>query len=142
MSNCLTRKKVVKSSCIGRVLGIDCRGMKTKLLIILGVCLTISGLKAWDGGYGGYYGGGYNPAPCVQSVAMGSYYQSGGYGAYWRGTGCWRGGYGGYGYGGYANCTPWGNGTGAILNGVAAIVGAAAPILAPPQQQVIYRNGY
>ena len=109
--------------------------------MVIGVCLTIMSLKAWDGGCaGGYYGGGYNPAPSFQSLGMATYYQSGGY---YRGGGCYGGG-GGYGYygGGYANCTPWGNGTGAILNGVAAIVGAAAPILAPPQQQVIYRNGY
>jgi len=113
--------------------------------MVIGVCLTIMSLKAWDGGCaGGYYGGGYNPAPSFQSLGMATYYQSGGY---YRGGGCYGGG-GGYGYYGggggswIPNATPWGNGTGAILNGVAAIVGAAAPILAPPQQQVIYRNGY
>ena len=73
--------------------------------------------------------------------------------------GGYGGGYGGYGYGGgnWANCTPWGNGNGAVLNGIAGIVAAAAPILTgamqagvqsqaiqvasrPQQPQIIYVN--
>jgi len=112
-----------------------------KVLAIVIIGLTISA-QAWDGGCaGGYYGGGYNPAPAVQSYQMGRYYQSGGYGG-WNGGGC-GGGYGAGWGSGYGNSFgQWGNGQGATLNGVAAIIGALAPILAQPQQQVIVRQGY
>ena len=113
--------------------------MKKVFLAVIISGLTIHSSFSWNGGCnGGYYGGGYNPAPAVQSYQMGRYYGYGGYGAY-------GGGYGGYGYGSssYGNqYGQWGNGQGAKLMGIAAIIGAAAPILAPPQQQVITRQGY
>lgn len=58
------------------------------------------------------------------------------YNYYGGGGGCGYGGY--YGGGWYGNSSSfgnqygqWGNGQGATLNGIAAIVSAAAPILAP-----------
>jgi hypothetical protein len=149
-NTCLTIKKVKKSSCHRDWLSVMWMAYRKsnnqpntqmkKLIAIVITSLTISA-QAWDGGCaGGYYGGGYNPAPAVQSYQMGRYYQSGGYGG-WNGGGC-----GGYGAGwgaGYGNSFgQWGNGQGATLNGVAAIIGALAPILAQPQQQVIVRQGY
>jgi hypothetical protein len=107
-----------------------------KVIAIVIIGLTISA-QAWDGGCrGGYYSGGYNPAPCYQSAAMGRYY-GGGCGGGWNG--------GGYGWGSSSfgnQYGQWGNGQGATLNGIAAIVGAFAPLLAQPQQQVIIRQGY
>jgi hypothetical protein len=116
--------------------------MKKLIAVIITIGLTISA-QAWDGGCaGGYYGGGYNPAPAVQSYQMGRYYQGGRCGG-------WNGGYGGAGWGaGYGSSSfgnqygQWGNGQGATLNGVAAIIGAFVPLLAQPQQQVITRQGY
>lgn len=63
------------------------------------------------------------------------YYRGAGACGYYRGGygGCYRGGYGyGYGYGGY------GCGNIGTLLGVAAIVGAAAPILTTAVQPVQY----
>jgi hypothetical protein len=113
-----------------------------KVIAIVIIGLTISA-QAWDGGCaGGYYGGGYNPAPAVQSYQMGRYWQGGGCGRWYGGGGCG----GGYGYGGSSSFGnqygQWGNGQGATLNGVAAIIGAFAPMLARPQQQVITRQEY
>ena len=107
-----------------------------KLLAMVITGLTLHSAFSWDGGCrGGYYGGGYNPAPAVQSYQMGRYYGYGGYGG---------GGYGGWGSSSsYGNqYGQWGNGQGAKLMGWAAIIGAVAPILAPPQQQVITRSTY
>lgn len=113
--------------------------MKKSLLAFILTGLTIHSLFSWDGGCGGgYYGGGYNRAPAVVSYQMGRYYGYGGCGAY--------GGYGGGYWGGSSSFGnqygQWGNGQGATLMGIAAIIGAAVPILAPPQQQVITRQGY
>jgi hypothetical protein len=69
------------------------------------------------------------------------------YNYYGGGGGCAYGNYGGWNnsssfgnqYG------QWGNGQGATLNGVAAIIGAAVPILAPrpmPQQMPAYQPVY
>lgn len=97
--------------------------------------MATAGSWAWDGGNGsgynsvGYRGNGAcNPTP---------YYE----GAY----GGWNGGCGGGGWGNGSSSFgnkygQWGNGNGGTLNGIAAIVGAFAPILAQPQQQVIIRQ--
>jgi hypothetical protein len=113
--------------------------MKTKMVAVIIIGLTLISAQAWDGGCrGGYYSGGYNPAPCYQSAAMGRYYGGGGCGG-WNGGGAGLWGTSssfGNQYG------QWGNGQGATLNGVANIIAAFAPILAQPQQQVIVRQPY
>lgn len=54
---------------------------------------------------------------------------------YYGGSPCGYGNYGGYGYPNSSSFGnqygQWGNGQGATLNGIAAIISAAAPILAP-----------
>jgi hypothetical protein len=93
--------------------------MKTLIASLTVIILTATAANAqWYGDCGAYVN---------QRFVRYNYYGGGG--------GCANGYYGGYGYPNSSSFGnqygQWGNGQGATLNGIEAIVSAAAPILAP-----------
>ena len=109
-------------------------------IAILGITCATS--HAWYGGGSGW-GNGYGGASgtCGYGGYRGYNSYCGAYGGY-NGGGCGYGG-GGWGYGNYSSTQ-----TAVTLNGIANIIGAVAPILAPPpvvappQPMPYYPSGY